>query len=615
MLPVTIGPYQLEERIGRGGMATVYRAYHPALDRRVAVKVLPDFFAEDSVYRQRFQDEARSVARLRHPHIVEIFDFGDDGGVPYIVMELVEGGNLADRLREPMPLDLVLQTLEPVADALDYAHSRGVLHRDIKPSNILLRKDGAPVLADFGLAALEGRERRLTATGSAMGTPEYMSPEQASGGQVGPTSDLYSLAVVAHEMLAGRLPFDGDTPAAILVAHVMRPMPPVYELRGELLAHIEDVLRIALSKRPDARYPSATAFVRALRPAAWPSEAITAAGKPEASARPSGGRRPSVLVVDDSAANRELIEACLSGVECEICDAPDGLAALRAIDDFSIDLVLLDVQMPGMDGYEVCRRIKAGRQGSLLPVVMITALDRRDDRIRALEAGADDYMTKPVDRVELIARVNSALRFRRVLDSLDRAEQVIHALAAAMEAKDPFTEAHTRRVAELARRIGMRMGLPAEDLDVLYRGSIVHDIGKIGVPDEILLKPGELDLEEQTRIHLHPIIGEQIASPLQSAADLLPIIRHHHEHFDGTGYPDRLIGVEIPLLARILSVCDAYDALISDRPYRGRLTTTEALSILRRGSGRQWDPQVVRLVVDEVEHHAMELEPAVGAQH
>src|SRR5260370_4754172 len=265
----TLGAYHLMERIGRGGMASVYRAYHQALDRLVAVKVLPEFFAEDAIYRERFQHEAWSVARLRHPNILQVFDFGSEDGVPFIVMELVEGGTLADRLGAPMPLDAAISLLEPVAAALDYAHSRGVLHRDVKPTNILLREDGSPVLADFGLAKIAGL-RRLTASGSVMGTPEYMSPEQAEDRGVSQASDLYSLAVVAHEMLTGRVPFEGDTPAAVLVSHVTRPLPAAHELRGELSAHVEDVLRRGLAKNPDDRYPSASSFAYALKPAAWP---------------------------------------------------------------------------------------------------------------------------------------------------------------------------------------------------------------------------------------------------------------------------------------------------------------------------------------------------------
>jgi len=279
--------------------------------------------------------------------------------------------------------------------------------------------------------------------------------------------------------------------------------------------------------------------------------------------------------------------------------AEDGSSALAQIKAEPPDLVLLDVQMPGMDGYEVCRRIKAGPRGRLLPVVMITALNQTDDRVRALEAGADDFMAKPLERVELVARVRSALRLKALYNTLDSAEQVIFSLAAAVEAKDALTEKHTQRVAESARHLGVRLGLPEVALDALYRGGIIHDIGKIGIPDAILLKPGPLDAAETACMQSHVLIGENIVRPLRSASTLLPIIRHHHERFDGTGYPDGLSGREIPRLARIVSVCDAYDALVNDRPYRRRLPIDQALAVLVDGAGRQWDPEVVDLFVGE----------------
>jgi putative two-component system response regulator len=307
-----------------------------------------------------------------------------------------------------------------------------------------------------------------------------------------------------------------------------------------------------------------------------------------------------VLVVDDGLANRELVQAYLSGLDCEVRLASDGASALEQIQQEPPDLVLLDVQMPGMDGYEVCRRIKAGPGGRLLPVVMITALNQTDDRVRALESGADDFMSKPVERVELVARVRSALRLKALYNTLDSAEQVIFSLAAAVEAKDSLTEQHTQRVGESARHLGSRLGMPEVALDALYRGGIIHDIGKIGVPDSILLKPGALDPEETIRMRSHVLIGENIVRPLRSASTLLPIIRHHHERFDGRGYPDGLRGREIPRLARIVAVCDAFDALVNDRPYRPRLPVDRALAVLVDGAGHQWDPEVVDLFVGEM---------------
>ena len=601
---VQLGPYRVVERIGRGGMATVYKAYHAALDRYVAIKVLPEFFAEEEEYRERFQQEALSVARLRHPNILTVYDFGQERGIAYLVLELVSGGTLADRLGTRIDIHEALALLKPIADALDYAHKNGVLHRDIKPSNILLHRDGTPVLADFGLAKLAESVHRITASGIVMGTPEYMSPEQAGGEPIGPPSDIYSFAIVAYEMLAGRVPFVADTPAAVLLSHLNKAMPAMHELRGELSRHVEDALRIALAKSPEERFATAAEFISALTPAAWPTAGLSEpAVAAVSSPRPPSGptkRIPSVLVVDDGVANRELIEACLAGVECEVRLAADGPTALAAVDSRAPDLVLLDIQMPGMDGHEVCRRIKADPNRSLIPVVMITSLNSVGDRVTALESGADDFMSKPVERIELIARVKSSLRLKALYDKLDNAEQVIFALAAAVEAKEAHTSRHVRRVADAARLIGSRLGMKNDELDQLYRGALLHDVGKIGVHDSILSKPGPLDAQELMKVREHPQIGVEIVRPLRSTVDLLPTIRHHHEWFDGRGYPHGLSGQEIPMHARVVAVCDAYDSMVSDRPYRAGRSIQETVRILQAGAGRQWDPDLVSLFLAEL---------------
>src|SRR6266850_3213907 len=296
-----LGPYRIVERIGRGGMATVYKAHHADLDRYVAIKVLPDFFAEEASYRQRFQHEARSVARLKHSNILNVFDYGQEKGITYLALELIEGGTLRERLGSPMELEEVVRLLRPIASALDYAHSQGILHRDIKPSNILMQADGTPVLADFGLARMVGSTERLTATGTVLGTPEYMSPEQACGATLGPASDQYSLAIVAYEMLTGRVPFQAPTPVAVMISHMSQAMPPTRELEGKLSGHIEDALRRGLAKAPADRYPTARQFVAALTPAAWTGGSRDDLKRAKASRRDA----QSVLVVDDGAANRE----------------------------------------------------------------------------------------------------------------------------------------------------------------------------------------------------------------------------------------------------------------------------------------------------------------------
>jgi putative two-component system response regulator len=306
-------------------------------------------------------------------------------------------------------------------------------------------------------------------------------------------------------------------------------------------------------------------------------------------------REQVVLVVDDHPLNLELIEGCLADVECRVITATDGIEALELVKKDRPDLVLLDVMMPRMDGYEVCQRLKDSPEGKLLPVVMVTALGQIADRVRGLEVGADDFIVKPIERVELVARVRSLLRVKQLYDRLDDAQRTIFSLARAVEAKDRSLESHTERVGTNARRLGEALGLAEEHLDDLLWGGVIHDIGKIGIPDSILLKPGPLTVEEFDIMKQHVFTGEEIARPLRSAHDLLPIIRNHHERIDGTGYPDGLSGDNIPLGARIVAICDAFDAMISDRPYRRGLTHANALATLTAGAGTQWDAQLVAI--------------------
>ena len=313
---------------------------------------------------------------------------------------------------------------------------------------------------------------------------------------------------------------------------------------------------------------------------------------------PAGGGnlvRPVVLAVDDNPLNLELLVTYLQDADCHVVVAASGKEALEMAANVLPDLVLLDVMMPGMDGYETCQLLKANPATRLVPVVLVTALERVEDRVRGLEAGANDFMSKPIDRVELLARVRSLFRSNELQDQLDDAERVTFALARAVAAKDGGTEAHIERVGEASQELGKAAGLTGDVLHQLYLGGIIHDIGKIGIPDAILSKPGPLEPWEVEIMRRHVTIGVEIAAGLHSAADVVPIIQHHHEWFDGSGYPNHLAGARIPLVARIVAICDAYDAMISDRPYRRGITPATARSILRQGAGSQWDPSLVRL--------------------
>ena len=261
----SLGRYVIVEQLGRGGMATVFRCHDPNLDRHVAVKVLPSYYTDDPSFIGRFTQEAQTIARVTHPNILQIYDFGEDKGFTYIVSELVEGGDLQDRLgQDPMSLDEVLKFMRPLSEALDHAHGLGIVHRDLKPANVLIDTDLRPILADFGLARMMESATRFTQESQALGTPEYMAPEQAMGADADHRSDLYAFAIMTYQMLLGETPFRADTPAATLMAHVHKPLPLPTAINPDMDPKIESTLLKALAKTPDDRFQSAKNFVNAL---------------------------------------------------------------------------------------------------------------------------------------------------------------------------------------------------------------------------------------------------------------------------------------------------------------------------------------------------------------
>jgi putative two-component system response regulator len=300
------------------------------------------------------------------------------------------------------------------------------------------------------------------------------------------------------------------------------------------------------------------------------------------------GHRGIVLVADDDEANRELLSALLNAEGYHVVCAADGQQAQARVDSDSIDLALLDVVMPRPTGFELCQAMKSKPETRLIPVILLTSLNSDHDRIHGIMCGADDFLNKPVRKHELLARVNSLLRLKHFTDELDNAETVLFSLALTIEAKDPYTEGHCDRLSRYSVALAEKLGL-SQDLRVaLRRGGLIHDIGKLAVPDHILLKPGPLNPEERKIMERHTVIGEGICAPLRSFRQVLPIIRHHHEKQDGSGYPDGLKGQQIPLTARILQVTDIYDALTTDRPYREALPQEKAFAILREEVKRGW---------------------------
>ena len=295
------------------------------------------------------------------------------------------------------------------------------------------------------------------------------------------------------------------------------------------------------------------------------------------------GESPKILVVDDDPRNVKLLEANLLPLNYEVIKAFNGQDALTIVNKVDIDLILLDVMMPDMDGYEVCRRLKASETTRLIPVVMVTALGNIEDKIKGIEAGADDFLTKPPNKMELLARTKSLINLKKLNNNLTSIERVLFSLANTVEANDAYTQGHVERVSNMAMTLGHRMALSESELEALRYGGTLHDIGKIGVPREILNKPGPLDSEEWKIMKSHPEVGFKICLPIRkNLGPALDVIRYHHEKLDGSGYPDGLKGEEISKVARIMAVVDIFDALITDRPYRKAMPREKALGILRK---------------------------------
>ena len=324
----------------------------------------------------------------------------------------------------------------------------------------------------------------------------------------------------------------------------------------------------------------------------------------------------TILVVDDEPAGRDTIEAILEGQNYTLIMASNGPQALELIRENQPDVMLLDVMMPGMSGFEVCRRIRSDEKLAEIPIIILTALDDRKSLITALEAGADDFITKPVDRYELSARLAGIMRlnrYRKLVDErkkledahkqlLAAYESTIEGWSRAMDLRDEETEGHTKRVTAITIQMAEAYGLTSEQIVHLRRGALLHDIGKLGVPDAILHKQGKLTDEEFVEMRKHPKMAFEMLYSIEYLQPAINIPYCHHEKWDGTGYPRGLKGEEIPIEARMFAVADVWDALISDRPYRPAWDKEKALAHIREESGKHFDPQMVELFFKVIGH-------------
>jgi putative two-component system response regulator len=334
------------------------------------------------------------------------------------------------------------------------------------------------------------------------------------------------------------------------------------------------------------------------RPAA--SDNRRATSKPDAGLEQSMSRLlpvrrvPRILVVDDQPSIAGLMSQLLTMSGYEVVTAADAQQAEAEVRQQAPDLILSDVRMPGKSGYEFCRDLKSDPTTRLIPFVLITGLTDSADKVRGIEAGADDFLNKPVLAEELKARVKSLLRVKEYTNELETCDSVLCTLGLIVENRDPYTEGHCERLATHAVELGRHLGLDEDSIVALRRGGYLHDLGKIAVPDSILKKGSDLTLQEWEIMKQHPVIGENICKPLKSLRLVLPIIRHHHEHADGSGYPDGIKAAEIPLLPRILQVVDVYDALRTERPYKPSLAHDQTAQTMREEAQQGlWDAELV----------------------
>ena len=436
-----LGRYEVQEEIGRGGSAFVFRAYDAELDRDVALKVLPDYHSEEPSFIARFRQEAQAVAKLHHSNILQIHDFGEDRGFTYIVSKHVTGGTMDSRLGKRHSLAEVLALATPLAGALDYAHRQGIVHRDMKPSNVLMDADAGPVLADFGIARILESSGHLTRTGWILGTPQYMSPEQAKGLRVDHRSDIYSFAIVLYELLMGHPPFKAETPVATLLAHVHEPVPPVHGVEPDVDPGLETILVKALAKDPDHRYPASEELVGAMdglsrRPEAGPaptpptgefkaSVSYIAADRPDrrpevspTASEPSSKAKEyaiRVFLVED---HQMLLEGLLPLIETDERFEVSGTAstaeeAFELLETLPCDVVVMDVSLGGMSGIEATRKMKAQT-----PQVKVLILSVHGEEYlkEAIAAGADGYVVKTSGATTLRNAIYDVHRGTSVID-------------------------------------------------------------------------------------------------------------------------------------------------------------------------------------------------------
>lgn len=650
---LVLGNYRVLDRLGDGGMAVVFKAEHLDMRHLVAIKVLPMAASNDPYLQSRFTSEMRTIAQLRHQNIVAALDAGramsQDGSslLWYMVMEYVPGQDLEEYIvtHGPQSPAKAVNLIHQIAGALIETSKAHLVHRDIKPSNIMVTADDVAKLLDFGLSRND--DVRLTQPGVVLGTIDFMAPEQArDASTVDIRADIYGLGGTLYFALTGRLPFPGGRNPMDVLAHRLTAAPPsLRAVRPELPPELDVVLAKMMATRPEDRYQTPRAVMKALLPFLKPEARETgpllpgdvqgASDSAACIALPPRSHR--ALVVDDEESIRRFCRMLLEVSGIEVLQAGTGEEALAVLDKQPVDLVLLDVKMPGMNGIEVLRKLREKPPSANLKVIFLSGHLTSDEMAELLQMGADDFLNKPFSMVQLQGRVRAALRLKDAQDRATLLNQRLIAVNGELESNlesqaGDLTAIRNALVVALARLVSHRDGdegkhpqrmqrycrslaeeaakLPAfrdqitePFIAMLECCAPLHDIGKSGLPDHILLKPGKLTGDERVLMQTHTTLG---AETLRAVAEQYPaaggflhmaidIVRHHHERFDGTGYPDRLSGNAIPLAARLVSIADVYDALRCRRAWKPALSHPAALQLMTEASAGQFDPALLQV--------------------
>ncbi len=650
-----LGNYRLLDRIGAGAMGSVYRGEHAILRRPVAIKVLQNSQNDNNVLLQRFFIEMRALAAIRHPNIVAALDAGmvakkADAKAPstyYLVMEYVLGTTLEDIVTNgPMSVAEACELIYQVSGALEETNKHNLVHRDIKPANILITPTGVAKLLDFGLATHFGC-RRLTLPGTLLGTLSYMAPEQVTdAASVDIRADIFSLGCTLYFCLTGKPPFSftGNLNQQI-AARLTQSMPGIRVHRSDVPSDLEAIVQRLMAHHRDDRYTTPQSVMRALLPYVNASMDFATALSDQHSVTfvPTELQlasqtcdSPRVLIVDDEPLVRNLIRNFFrkEGITCH--EAGDGRECLQLAGNQPFDLILLDIDMPNLSGTETLMRLRQDTCAGNLKIIMMSGGVTGDEMSELLALGADDFLTKPLSRHQLVARAKTALLHKATQDRTDFLHQqlmrvnadleqtlemrssdlthsrgaLIFTLARIVESRTNETSGHLSRITQYVSALGRsarrvsRFASVLDDafLQTLESCALLHDIGNVALPDSVIRPTHPLDPEEMIILQAHTTIGAETlksvgkrdrgASAMWQMA--IEIARHHHERFDGTGYPDQLSGNDIPLSARIVAIADSYDQLRVARPVGMELSHNAAIEWLLEGCPGHFDPWLLQ---------------------